>query len=457
MNYNLYEYLNDNQAYIALGFFSACLAGSINYGIWLLLSKGVTKFHIKKELLFIKGILCCFIAPLLFFVFRMVTIGETAPRVTYFTTPLVIGFSILTVLWLIGAALTSVRMLILSIRARKIWETSQTVENKEWLAMLDKWKQKLGVRKNITLHCDCDIPSPGMIYKKGYHILLPQYEISDDEMNMVLLHEIMHIKRRDIVLKDIACLVRIFYSFLPFFRRLSKKVVDWTEVGCDMACCEAGIEEFTRKDYFTCIINLKLRSQNFQNSDMMYCFFEQYTMLDFRIDTLKVWNERRPKLRIGDLASIGLLVVVLSVVSSSVVSFGLGAMRDGIMSETEVTQQKAVLEETNRETMFANSNVYYCEEDILNQEQSTDFSLQPGEVRVYNIPECESQEVILNVFYAGGTYEAGYICEDDTVAYVKNKRDDSIPIGESVRHIFIKNTDTTAYDVELFLNKAMEN
>ena len=76
-------------------------------------------------------------------------------------------------------------------------------------------------------------------------ILLPQGNVSGEELGFSLLHELTHYRRRDIWLKALALWVNALYWFNPLMWYLLRLVERDTELACD----EDALSRLSRSDY----------------------------------------------------------------------------------------------------------------------------------------------------------------------------------------------------------------
>ena len=76
-------------------------------------------------------------------------------------------------------------------------------------------KKELKIKKHIRLKASSDIDSPILVGVLFPTVYIPCREIPDDNMRMVLLHELTHYKRKDLLIKWFAVLVNAVHWFNP--------------------------------------------------------------------------------------------------------------------------------------------------------------------------------------------------------------------------------------------------
>ena len=125
-------------------------------------------------------------------------------------------------------------------------------------------KKTAGLRRNISLRvmkknispspCTCGIVFPSVYI--GKEIL---YDYADERLELVFLHELMHIRHHDSALKFFALIVTSFFRGLPFSGMISGAVYEDAEYRCDAAVIgKAGRECIG--EYMAMIIDIAERN-----------------------------------------------------------------------------------------------------------------------------------------------------------------------------------------------------
>ena len=155
--------------------------------------------------------------------------------------------NILAYLWLIGAIslmlLNVVRYVRLNIKIRKTGEVIYCPETREYT---DR-KINVCVWKNVA--------SPFMTGVFRPTLILPKTELSSEQLDNILRHEMTHFKRHDILYKWFAEFVKCVHWFNPMAWYVSKQIAAECEISCDMAVTKnmTGSEEMS---YISTILSL---------------------------------------------------------------------------------------------------------------------------------------------------------------------------------------------------------
>ena len=120
--------------------------------------------------------------------------------------------------------------------------------------ILSSCKAALGVHGDVKLMQNHKITGPMLVGLLRPMILLPASSISGMDLNLVLAHEFMHLKRKDLWVKMLALLAGTLHWFNPLAHILCKDVSIWGELSGDEALVyEMSHEE--RKLYGEAILN----------------------------------------------------------------------------------------------------------------------------------------------------------------------------------------------------------
>lgn len=116
-------------------------------------------------------------------------------------------------------------------------------------------KNELKISKHIGLKAAADIKSPMLVGVLFPTVYIPCREIPDDNMRMVLLHELTHYKRKDLLVKWFTILVNAVHWFNPLCYLACANLSEACEVSCDMSVTKNMPEE-EQKLYMQTILNL---------------------------------------------------------------------------------------------------------------------------------------------------------------------------------------------------------
>jgi beta-lactamase regulating signal transducer with metallopeptidase domain len=119
--------------------------------------------------------------------------------------------------------------------------------------LLCKVKSEVNIKRKIKIYYGYSVASPFVygVIRPCVYIAPDKY--SDEEIEMILVHELYHVKQGDIFWKPVFLLISCIYWFNPFAWVVLKQLRYWAEASCDEFCC---IDRYDRKKYFYAICDL---------------------------------------------------------------------------------------------------------------------------------------------------------------------------------------------------------
>lgn len=140
----------------------------------------------------------------------------------------------LCIVWVAGSAISLCLSIFLGqICIWKIRKNSSEVKNTELNLLFDSLIDEMKLAKKIKLFRCPWITSPftsGILYPV---ITLPDIEFSRKEWEMLLRHELTHLKSRDVFYKQLMVLVRIVHWFNPLIWLFTRELFETGEMACD--------------------------------------------------------------------------------------------------------------------------------------------------------------------------------------------------------------------------------
>jgi TonB family protein len=162
--------------------------------------------------------------------------GPTAPRHLPPTWPLT--------LWMVGAAVMLVRLMIGHWRLRRLFPGLQTVSEPEWRTLMAETEHRLGVRRNVALLTSAAVDVPLSFGLVRPAIVLPATAETwtAERRQVVLVHELIHARRRDALWSLLARLALVMYWFNPLAWLALAQLRREQERSCDDGVVTSGIE-----------------------------------------------------------------------------------------------------------------------------------------------------------------------------------------------------------------------
>lgn len=168
-----------------------------------------------------------------------------------------IVFDILPLIW-VGGFITSLFVAIFMNLALNynIKKGNKNIDERLELILI-KCKNKIKVRANIGIKVNKNIRTPGLCKVIKPEIIFPYYmkDLSYDEVEYILLHELSHYKRRDILSNYFLILLQCIHWFNPFIWYFFKKIREDMELATDEMVLRV-LDESEYKNYARTIITL---------------------------------------------------------------------------------------------------------------------------------------------------------------------------------------------------------
>ncbi|WP_238917975.1 M56 family metallopeptidase [Clostridium sp. YIM B02555] len=146
------------------------------------------------------------------------------------------GMNIFSFIWLIGVIFIFAYILFVYRGLRRKINNNGKSNNNELLSILKQCKNEMSIKKEIALVETSIVKIPALF---GYFkpvILIPNNiskVIDVDKLRYIFLHELSHLKRRDIVINWIIIFLKVIYWFNPIIHYGFRKMKEDMEVCCD--------------------------------------------------------------------------------------------------------------------------------------------------------------------------------------------------------------------------------
>ena len=143
--------------------------------------------------------------------------------------------SVLWGLWGLGAIAALASVLIGHLRLRRLVRRGAVVRDPVWLGQVDDLRMRLGIDRPVTLVVDPAIGAPMTGGARSPVILLPDdaTEWTPERRRVVLMHEIIHVRRRDALRQVLGRIALAVYWFHPLSWLASRQAAASRELACD--------------------------------------------------------------------------------------------------------------------------------------------------------------------------------------------------------------------------------
>ena len=155
---------------------------------------------------------------------------------------------VLSWLWLIGTvAVLAYTALTCLLSAARLHRWKLPVNDEHLLNALDEAREAVGLRRKVRLWLCPEVSSPLLRGLIRPEILLPHGEYTDEELDAILRHELIHCRRGDLWWKLLGILASALHFFNPLVWAAKKQQEIEMEQSCDDAVFRSG--NVSRKTY----------------------------------------------------------------------------------------------------------------------------------------------------------------------------------------------------------------
>ena len=209
-------------------------------------------------------------------------------------------------LWFIGFVVFLAYHIIrhlLFIKAISRW--SEKVTDERILATFEDIKSEMGIRENISLHMS-PLGSPMAIGIIRPQIFLPTTDIEQNELRFILMHELIHCKRKDLIYKYLVVLATALHWFNPLVHIVARVIDMLCEVSCDEEVVrDADIS--TRQSYGEALIGVVAYQSKIKTA-LSTNFYKGKKGTKNRISSIMDIRKKKP----GILVACAVLLLVAS-------------------------------------------------------------------------------------------------------------------------------------------------
>ncbi len=138
--------------------------------------------------------------------------------------------------WLLGAVALGIRLWFANARLTRLLRDGTEIRDEQMIELLKDCARLMGVRRCPALLLTQKLDSPALAGCFRPRLLLPQSlesALSASELRHVFLHELAHIRRRDLVLNWLLCCLQVVHWFNPILRYAFRRMEGDRELACD--------------------------------------------------------------------------------------------------------------------------------------------------------------------------------------------------------------------------------
>ncbi len=168
---------------------------------------------------------------------------------------------------------------------------------------------KIGSRNPLKLQQSYRAKVPYIVGIFRPKVILPVGEYSTEELEFIFMHEIMHYKQKDVLLKRLAVFICVTNFYNPCAWLLLKQIQRWSEYACDYRVCE---KTGRLKEYFHVLMNVSM-GYTFQTQLTSQLVENQHELVGRIKKMKKVYGRKRSRVGVAIVLSIAFLFSSMTV------------------------------------------------------------------------------------------------------------------------------------------------
>lgn len=339
--------------------------------------------------------------------------------------------SVLGILWLCLFLIQFSRQMIKYLRWSWFLKKERKEQDEDVLQKLSECRRRLAMKRVPEVYRKVGLNTPLCTGLFSKTIQLPERQYRSEELDVIFMHELTHIRKHDLEMKWISVLILLIHCFNPMVYFLFREISVWSEIRCDIVACEKGREAFSIKKYYSAILGMMQQGENYNGKDVVLtALMEKDTDITRRIRFVKNYRKTEVPLRFMSAAAMAAILFM-----ALAVSYVYGK---GIMDYYEhFTQEDFSMEMEEIVPMEENhvENVDEIWKFSERKETNTDADKSYGNLddlkmksgRAYQTEEiyCEpGTEIMVNCMLSndsGRMVVAGIISEDRSARFVSDK------------------------------------
>lgn len=244
--------------------------------------------------------------------------GKAEPKKSNLKTDSVEQSSVVTmvlntiaILWLLVAGIRMIYVWIVYLNFRRKayhWKEAEIPEHISFI--LEELLEEYDITFTVGICYSKAVSAPMILGILVPVILLPRLDYTEEEMDFILRHELMHLKKQDILLKLILCFAQTLHWFNPLVHRFCNNMNQYIEICCDYYVLE-NREVSYRKAYGISIVKLLEETIESKRSVILSTNFNENKESIFRRLKLIMDNTPRKKMRAG-MVLLGFVILAVS-------------------------------------------------------------------------------------------------------------------------------------------------
>ena len=285
----------------------------------------------------LKWIIVMYLVPVVFLAMVVVRhdcyIQEENFSIKSFVMPLGINIIIvyaLAILWLVATIVTLIRCIIMILKKHSILRGNIPEDDPQAAIVFEEVKEALNMKCKVTLERNDLQLSPITFGIRNKYVVLPYEHYEPEELRIIFMHELLHIKKHDLVYKLLAVIAMAIQSFNPFVYLLERMISFWSEQDCDARVLEyMEPEGLTSNHYFDLIFRFSDKDEHVRRSAFIFSMLigRKYDF-ERRVTFMMKFGKNRKRASRFVTAAIAMAFILISTISAYAAGMKLADVND---------------------------------------------------------------------------------------------------------------------------------
>lgn len=318
------------------------LAGTVAYLIWKRLA---CKLQENNKLKYVYPMLLVTVGFYLISVFYLViklflyfnkqnlsfeSLFLWTPSIQYSRAPIV-------AVWVIGMVIFTIHLACDNMQVNKHLISIFPAEP-EVIERKDKIAKELGIRQNISVYRGYGVSSPIVIGVFQKRIYLPVEDFEEKEQEVILYHEMVHIKQFIVGVKAFVAILQVIHWFNPIIKEFLGSLDDWGETACDIYVRYDTECNVTFKEYFRYVANrIKTEDEEKEVPDSA-TYLAKKEGVSERVEMIKNYKREKDFKLLGGILTMAAFIS-LSTTTSLATGAGIEYVHESIYNATKAETQ----------------------------------------------------------------------------------------------------------------------
>jgi beta-lactamase regulating signal transducer with metallopeptidase domain len=240
---------------------------------------------------------------------------------------------VLALIWATGAVGLAVVRFGAACTFRRKLRTASSIIDRRAEAMVHRCLEELGTPRTIPVIATDAVSAPALYGILRPRLLLPigfSAKLSDDELRLVVLHELGHWRRRDLLVQSLLCTGRILHWFNPLVWLATRQA----RADCELACDEFVLRRQTpaaSSDYGAALLKVLGTNPTPVHVPMALGVLEDRRLIKERIRRIAAYQVATA----GRLAVGGALLVSIALLSATHETWAQDAVKSVVAAITK--------------------------------------------------------------------------------------------------------------------------